>query len=74
MANNFELQQRDLQCIDHPMHLDWSMANRDGNPALCCSICKSTTKFRRGKSRYIRFIKTREIETLQKLGIEERFI
>ncbi len=73
MANNFELQQRDLQCIDHPMHLDWSMANRDGNPALCCSICTSTTKSRRGKPRYIRFIKTREIEPLQKLGIEERF-
>ena len=73
MPNKFELQQRDLQCLDHPMHLNWSMTNSDGNPALCCSICSSTTRARRGKPRYIRYIKKREIEALQKIGIEERF-
>jgi hypothetical protein len=74
MKNTFNLQARDQQCSDHPMHLNWSITNKDGNPALCCSVCTSTTKQRLGKPRYIRFIKTKEIEILQQMDIEERFI
>lgn len=73
MKNTFNLQQRDLQCLEHPMILNWGMTNTDGNPALCCAVCVSGTKKRRGKPRYIRYIKTREIQPLIDLGIEEIF-
>jgi len=74
MKNTFYLRPRDLECIDHPMHINWDTVDRAGNPSLCCSICISKTKgSRRGKPRYIRFIKTKEIEILQQMNIEERF-
>ena len=73
MKNNFKLQARDEVCLSHPMLLNWRLTNKDGNPALCCAICTSKTKQRRGQPRYIRFVKTREILPLQNMGIEERF-
>jgi hypothetical protein len=73
MKNTFNLRPRDLECIDHPMHINWDTVDHAGNPALCCSICVSTTKgSRRGKPRYIRFIKTKEIKLLQDMNIDER--
>lgn len=73
MKNNFKLQPRDNVCLNHPMFLNWRLTNSDGNPSLCCAVCTSKTKQRRGQPRYIRFVKTREISQLQKMGVEERF-
>lgn len=73
MKNRFELQKRDLECMNHTMHLDWRMLNAHGNPALCCSQCVSKSKGRRGQPKYIRYVKTSEITVLQNIGIEERF-
>lgn len=73
MKNRFELQKRDLECTEHTMHLDWSMTNVHGNPALCCSQCITKSRPRRGLAKYIRYVKTVEIPVLQAMGIEERF-
>lgn len=73
MKNTFKLQPRDNQCLNHPMLLNWRLTNSDGNPALCCAVCVSTTKRRRGQPRYIRFVKTSEIQPLQNMNIEELF-
>lgn len=73
MKNTFNLTPRELKCVDHPMILNWREVNADGNPSLCCAVCKSTTKKRRGLPRYIRFVKTREIQPLIDMGIEQRY-
>ena len=74
MKNTFNLRPRDLECMDHPMHINWDTADAAGNPSLCCSICVSTTKgSRRGQPRFIRFLKTMEIQPLIDMGVEVRF-
>jgi len=62
-------------CLNHKMHIDWCRTNQHGNPALCCSECVTTGKKAkwRGQPRYIKYIKTREIQPLLDMGVEERF-
>jgi len=57
----------------HEVHINWRLTNAHGNPALCCNQCINKKGSRRGQSKYIDWIKSRDIEFLQKLGIEERF-
>lgn len=61
------------QHATHDVHINWRLTNANGNPALCCSVCTTPKGKRRGQPLYIDWLKSSHIETLQKIGVEERF-
>ena len=56
----------------HPMIINWGLTIAHGNPALCCAVCAQASGKRRGRPAYIDWLNRYTIETLIKMGVEER--